>query len=54
MAVKIEGMEIPKSCAKCRFHIAYRGNAHLCLAVQEVFVSAKSRKLFCPLQEVNE
>ena len=53
MTVKID-MEMPKGCAKCRFHIAYRGYAHLCLAAQEVFDGAKARKIFCPLQEVKE
>ena len=52
MAVKIENMDMPKSCSKCRFHIPYRGYATLCLAAQEVFDGAKARKMFCPLEEI--
>lgn len=63
MAIKITGMEMPKSCRECilpHSEAIYRKNGwaeafHLCPLVAEyVDIRTRTRHPKCPLQEVKE
>lgn len=62
MSVKIVGMEMPKSCRECPFHISVTTNyfgygTRFCACVGKEIKYASctySRKKFCPLKEVKE
>ena len=54
--VMIDGMEMPKNCAECRFCIYINSGTSLhCEAKQkEIPFKIDARSIECPLQEVKE
>lgn len=58
MSVKIDGMEMPRSCQLCPLTFNYGPDAFCCLTLTKVWDTSMlpimERQKNCPLQEVKE